>query len=55
MMQGNGNEPIQLDKIYARCAQRGIGSKIVDDCLYGRWKHLLFIDETKNTAQLAMA
>lgn len=52
LLQENENQPISLEKTYSRCAQRGIHQGIVDDCLYSHWKHLLFVDEVKNTIQL---
>jgi hypothetical protein len=52
LLHENENNPILLEKIYARCAQRGIHSGIVDECIYQQWKHLLFVDGTKSTVQM---
>nr|CAD2146642.1 unnamed protein product [Meloidogyne enterolobii] len=49
MLRESDGQQVLLEKLYARCAQRGIVYGVVDECIYGRWKHALFVDPTNKT------
>jgi hypothetical protein len=52
MLRESDGQQVSLEKLYARCAQRGIVYGVVDECVYGRWKHALFVDSTNKTVQI---
>ncbi|KAL7080231.1 hypothetical protein ACQ4LE_000488 [Meloidogyne hapla] len=52
MLRESDGQQVLLEKLYARCAQRGIVYGVVDECIYGRWKHALFVDPTNKTVQV---
>ncbi|KAF7633698.1 DNA replication licensing factor MCM7 [Meloidogyne graminicola] len=52
MLRESDGQGVELEKLYARCAQRGIAHGVVDECIYGRWTHALFVDNTNNTVQI---